>query len=98
MSRPPEIEESFARGEFQRGDSHIGTLDDIKSVHVLRGKGDHSVGIISLEINGGITPAWLPLETDHGLKPGDTVRVTKYTRQHESGGSLTISKVELASS
>jgi len=95
MSRQPEIEESFARGEFQEGESFIGTLADIKAASERGAKGNSSVGIICYETKEGMAQAWQPLEAGHSLKPGDTVRVTKYTRYHESGGSLTISKVTL---
>lgn len=87
---------SFDRGEFVEIASFFGNIVDIRPASALGAKTDDPIGIVSHEFEDRMVHSWIPLIPEHGLKAGDRVKVTDWIINRESGGSLTIVNIELA--
>lgn len=83
---------------FIEGQPFEGVIKAIKPTSLLGARVNFPVAIVQGERDGQTGEGWYPLENDHSFKTGDEVLITPATRYHESGGSLTVYRLEPAQS
>ena len=81
---------------FKESPSFRGEITDIRPSSQLGVKGKFPIAFLRIERSGQTGQVWYPLENNHCFKTGDEVLITPATRYHESGGSLTVYRLEPA--